>query len=310
MSKTKWRIAPTIAAVLTAAAIALPASAYAVEVEPLLLTTVTDAEARLERAESAVITVDQRIAELETDIAVLDARIAIAEGLQPEGITQIAVDLVKVYLAPVYEPYAIEAGAIVAAGLQLTELQERRDAAADELASASLIAEVLAEDAEYARTILEQAEEREAERIAAEKAAAEAAARAAAIEEYGIFPVAGENSYIDSWGYARSGGRSHKGTDIMAAAGTPVVAVKDGTVQSGTNSLGGNTIWLTAEDGTRYYYAHLQSIDVASGAVKAGDVIGTVGSTGNASASAPHLHFQIDMSGAVNPYPYLLKMIG
>lgn len=158
-------------------------------------------------------------------------------------------------------------------------------------------AAVAAADADAARAALAEAQAAEAARLRAEQIAA-----------YGLFPVAGPCEYIDSWGFARSGGRSHKGTDIMAAAGTPVMAVSDGTLTSGSNSLGGITLWLETADGTRYYYAHLQSIAIGSGAVTVGQVIGYVGSTGNASASAPHLHFEIHRPEAVNPYPELLQM--
>lgn len=152
-------------------------------------------------------------------------------------------------------------------------------------------------DADETRAALAGAQAAEAARVRAEQAAA-----------YGLFPVAGACEYIDSWGFRRSGGRSHKGTDIMAAAGSPVVAVRDGSISSGRNRLGGITLWLDTEDGTRYYYAHLQSIAIDSGRVTAGQVIGYVGSTGNASASAPHLHFEIHRPEAVNPYAELLQM--
>lgn len=181
----------------------------------------------------------------------------------------------------------------------------RARAAIDEVV-ATLVGERSALAANYAQA--RETAERAQAALADAQAAEAARARAEAIAAHGLFPVAGANEYIDSWGLPRSGGRRHKGADIMAAAGTPVVAVKDGVVTSGSSSLGGITLWLETDDGTRYYYAHLQSIAVGSGRVAAGQVIGYVGSTGNASASAPHLHFEIHRPGAVNPYPELQLM--
>src|SRR5688500_4233144 len=125
-------------------------------------------------------------------------------------------------------------------------------------------------------------------------------------------PVGGPVQFIDSWGFARSGGRRHQGVDMLAATGTPVVAPVDGVVGHRTNRTGGLSYHLVAGDGTYYYGTHLSAYG-ASGLVAAGTVIGYVGDSGNARGT-PHLHFEIHPGGegtaAVNPYPMAAAWCG
>ena len=123
-----------------------------------------------------------------------------------------------------------------------------------------------------------------------------------------VCPVAGPTSFIDSWGAPRVSGRWHKGTDMMAEEGVPVVAVVGGTVEHRGNSVGGLSAHLTAPDGSYFYYTHLSGYaNEGAGSVAQGTVIGYVGMTGN--APVPHLHFEFhpaDVGGPVNPYPTLI----
>lgn len=124
-----------------------------------------------------------------------------------------------------------------------------------------------------------------------------------------ICPVQGPHAFSDDFGDPRSGGRSHQGNDIMAPRGTPVVASVAGSVKGHDSSLGGISYYLAGEDGNTYFGTHLDRLSGASGRVAAGTVVGYVGSSGNASASAPHLHFEIHPGGgrAVNPFSMLSR---
>jgi len=131
----------------------------------------------------------------------------------------------------------------------------------------------------------------------------------------GSCPVAGAVSFTDTWGDPRSGGRTHRGVDMIAARGTPIVAIYSGTIQRiSTSSLGGLSIYLWSDAGDMYYYAHLDGYgDISAGQqVDQGYVIGYNGSSGNAPSWLPHLHFEFHPGGgsAVNPYPLVKGICG
>jgi murein DD-endopeptidase MepM/ murein hydrolase activator NlpD len=120
-------------------------------------------------------------------------------------------------------------------------------------------------------------------------------------------------SYVDSWGAARSGGRSHQGTDVMAPHGARVFAFVNGVVSRESSSAnGGIQLYLQGDNGVEYFYAHLSGYAVSTGTrVRAGQLIAYNGQTGNAAATAPHVHFEVHLSGGpVNPYPYLKRVCG
>lgn len=129
------------------------------------------------------------------------------------------------------------------------------------------------------------------------------------------FPVAGKHTYSNDYGAPRSQG-GHQGNDIMAERGVPVRAVAAGTIKRLTRTetgLGGLWVWLRDTAGNEYYFAHLNAVTEGlevGDAVTVGQVIGTVGNTGDARYGATHLHFEIHPGGgsAVNPYTDLLAV--
>ena len=133
-----------------------------------------------------------------------------------------------------------------------------------------------------------------------------------------VCPVAAPTTFVDDFSEARPWGRSHTGIDLNGTIGTPLQAVEAGTVlQANWNWMGGRQIWIRADaTGDVYYYAHLDTWAqwIWTGTrVQAGDVIGTMGWSGDADAS--HLHFgwmpgsgDIDLDNLQDAYPLLLEI--
>jgi murein DD-endopeptidase MepM/ murein hydrolase activator NlpD len=127
-----------------------------------------------------------------------------------------------------------------------------------------------------------------------------------------VFPVYGKHNYSDTYGAFRADTGFHEGNDIFAAAGTPLVAVCDGSLNRvGTLPISGNRLWVKcSKTGDSFFYAHLSAFatDTRSGEkVHAGQVIGFLGSTGDAEQTPPHLHFEVHPGDgpSVDPYPFL-----
>ena len=120
-----------------------------------------------------------------------------------------------------------------------------------------------------------------------------------------------EQGLADTWGAARSQGRTHEGIDIFAPRGTPIQSTTQGIVSKvGNNNLGGRVVVVVGPGGAGHYYAHLEDYaDISPNDwVNAGDIIGYVGDSGNAKGTPPHLHYGIYINGsAVNPYPLMQK---
>jgi murein DD-endopeptidase MepM/ murein hydrolase activator NlpD len=182
-------------------------------------------------------------------------------------------------------------------------------------------ADKLHEDAKknYADTYRKYKEEqaRKAAAAAAAAAAKAAAATAAKSRSSGAAagvpaattgvncPLPNGSSFIDTWGYPRSGGRTHKGTDMIASRGSIIVAMRAGTIRMNYHALGGRQVYVYGTDGITYYYAHLSGYPsgLSSGQrVSQGQVIGYVGSSGNATTNVLHLGMIVG-GRYVNPYP-------
>lgn len=182
--------------------------------------------------------------------------------------------------------------------------------AADEAQQTRILAS-LESDADATRQVMAAVEVREAE-LAQE---AEAARVAAVASGAGVCAVDGAKAgrdFSNDWGWPRPGGRSHEGTDIFANRGTPVRAMYHGTIKElrrTDTGLGGIYVSYWVGPGEHWYNAHLDSIPAGLSVgdpVEPGTLIGTVGNSGNARTTPPHLHIgnYVD-DQARNPYPVL-----
>jgi murein DD-endopeptidase MepM/ murein hydrolase activator NlpD len=206
------------------------------------------------------------------------------------------------------------------------EAQERTVAAlrTDEQQTAELLEAAAVRQRELEADLREQraAEQRAAAREAArrESGGSTAGAGGGPAVAGGHCPVQGAvtgRDFSNDWGYPRSGGRTHKGNDVFADRGRPVIAIDDGTVvrmnaNEASGGLGGITLTYRTADGSEWYNAHLaeiaQGLSVGS-TVQAGQQIGTVGNTGNARTTPPHLHLGRRYGGGwVNPYPTISEL--
>jgi hypothetical protein len=146
------------------------------------------------------------------------------------------------------------------------------------------------------------------------------------------FPVGGRVTYTDDWGDPRSGGRTHRGNDLMGAKLTPLVAAADGTVTTMRldSGISGNFLVLRDAAGWEHWYIHINNdtpgtddganppawafaagLGVGS-RVRAGDLVAYLGDSGNAEGTAPHLHYELHRPDgvAVNPFTSLMLSQG
>ena len=126
-----------------------------------------------------------------------------------------------------------------------------------------------------------------------------------------VFPVHGAARVADDFGAPRRATRRHRGNDVFAAFGSPVLAVADGTLNRvGTLPISGNRLWLETSRGDAFFYAHLSAFGpeaVSGRKVRAGTLLGFVGNTGDAEPTPPHVHFEIHPASgrAIDPHAVL-----
>lgn len=260
-----------------------------------------DAAAALERAELAGHLLAGDRVEIEEAVAARTRATEVADQLTA---SRADLDAARAEQQAVLEELRDDLDRAAALEDRLVEEERQRQEEARRRAQAAKEAA----EAQAAKEAAEAKAQAESQAQAQAQAAASTPADAPAAPASGgrACPVGQPHSFTDTWGAPRSGGRSHKGVDILANYGTPVYAIVDGVWDAREyGNLAGHWAILRGNDGHTYYYMHLQSHTVADGAaVSAGTQTGTIGDTGNARGT-PHLHFEYHPGGggAANPYP-------
>lgn len=279
-----------------------------------------DTRARAAEAEHELATLEQRVADLEAQAAELDDALEKrARSAFKQGGTD---DLLASLVSADGPQDAVERAGLIQA------LQSRDRASlegARNLRTQLRQARELLEDRrdqleEIEATLAQQRDTLMAELDAAQALAADLRAREARkrrIErgvQAGIYACIFDPSashFRDTWGDPRSGGRRHEGVDVFAPYDAPVYAFTDGTIsRMSSGGLGGISLYIRGDDGNLYFYTHLSGYaDTAhvGKRVEAGEHVAYNGSSGNADASAPHVHFELMPGGGgeVNPYPWM-----
>ena len=191
---------------------------------------------------------------------------------------------------------------------RVTESYEHAKALRDRAGRAVRRLEASLEEAQAVQTRLARLERRPAQTPAAPAAPAGGGGIACIL--------ARPYSYVDTWGAARSSGRTHQGTDVMAPYGAQVYAYTAGVVSRESSSTnGGLQLYLQGDNGVEYFYAHLSRYAVPAGTrVRAGQLVAYNGQSGNAQYIALYVHFEVHLGGPgstpVNPFAYVQRACG
>ena len=329
---TTWRRPARLLAVVSLLAVVVPVTAPALTAQDL-----EEVEQQVDDLESQLETATQRFEDVRAEVEATDAELATLESRATE-LEQQAAEADRALADRAREAFKFGGDPVLSSFLssegvegaiertQFLELVSGRDRAQLEQSLAlrtqldqteQLIADRAAEldvlEARLAdqRTVIDEQLQAKSALASDLRARAARQRRIDNAVQSGVYAcIHDSNSFVDSWGAPRSGGRAHKGVDVMAPYDVPVYAFTNGRISRLTQGgLGGINLYLWGDDGNEYFYAHLAGY--ADGVhvgrrVEAGELIAYNGDTGNARGT-PHVHFELHPGGggAINPYPYM-----